>query len=169
MSLYTHWHDMVESARKDGTEARFWNKYLDTETNAYKKILADTAKSYSGSIRELAAEFDMPEPMFAGFIDGINTSLVEQIELDTLESDTVVKLDIDFEKLYFNMHEAKADWLYGLKEWDDVLSGDTRKRITREYRESKQFVHKNAKISPNSPCPCGSGKKYKRCCGKAAE
>ena len=22
------------------------------------------------------------------------------------------------------------------------------------------------KIYPNSPCPCGSGKKYKQCCGK---
>lgn len=25
---------------------------------------------------------------------------------------------------------------------------------------------KNNKIQPNDPCPCGSGKKYKRCCGK---
>ncbi|MFR2486445.1 MAG: SEC-C metal-binding domain-containing protein, partial [Hungatella sp.] len=22
------------------------------------------------------------------------------------------------------------------------------------------------KIYPNDPCPCGSGKKYKKCCGK---
>ncbi|MCM1185209.1 MAG: preprotein translocase subunit SecA [Lachnoclostridium sp.] len=26
----------------------------------------------------------------------------------------------------------------------------------------------NAKIYPNSPCPCGSGKKYKQCCGRKA-
>ena len=25
---------------------------------------------------------------------------------------------------------------------------------------------KGAKIGPNDPCPCGSGKKYKKCCGK---
>ncbi len=25
----------------------------------------------------------------------------------------------------------------------------------------------NAKIYPNDPCPCGSGKKYKQCCGRA--
>lgn len=24
-----------------------------------------------------------------------------------------------------------------------------------------------AKVYPNSPCPCGSGKKYKKCCGRA--
>ena len=26
----------------------------------------------------------------------------------------------------------------------------------------------NAKIYPNAPCPCGSGKKYKQCCGRKA-
>lgn len=26
----------------------------------------------------------------------------------------------------------------------------------------------NAKIYPNDPCPCGSGKKYKQCCGRKA-
>ena len=24
----------------------------------------------------------------------------------------------------------------------------------------------SAKVYPNDPCPCGSGKKYKNCCGK---
>ncbi len=24
----------------------------------------------------------------------------------------------------------------------------------------------NAKVYPNDPCPCGSGKKYKQCCGR---
>lgn len=30
----------------------------------------------------------------------------------------------------------------------------------------KQPVIKDKKIYPNDPCPCGSGKKYKKCCGK---
>ncbi|MDR1905879.1 MAG: SEC-C domain-containing protein, partial [Clostridiales bacterium] len=30
----------------------------------------------------------------------------------------------------------------------------------------KQPVKREAKIGPNDPCPCGSGKKYKYCCGK---
>ncbi|NLC12153.1 MAG: hypothetical protein GX767_07880, partial [Firmicutes bacterium] len=25
------------------------------------------------------------------------------------------------------------------------------------------------KVGRNEPCPCGSGKKYKKCCGKAEE
>jgi preprotein translocase subunit SecA len=29
----------------------------------------------------------------------------------------------------------------------------------------KQPVKKEPKIGRNAPCPCGSGKKYKKCCG----
>ena len=31
--------------------------------------------------------------------------------------------------------------------------------------EKKQPVKKGKKVGPNDPCPCGSGKKYKKCCG----
>lgn len=31
--------------------------------------------------------------------------------------------------------------------------------------EGQQPVHKGRKIGRNEPCPCGSGKKYKKCCG----
>jgi preprotein translocase subunit SecA len=27
---------------------------------------------------------------------------------------------------------------------------------------------KTKKVGRNDPCPCGSGKKYKKCCGRAA-
>ena len=30
----------------------------------------------------------------------------------------------------------------------------------------KPIVREEAKIGRNDPCPCGSGKKYKKCCGK---
>ena len=33
-------------------------------------------------------------------------------------------------------------------------------------RRNKTVVNKNKNISRNDPCPCGSGKKYKHCCGK---
>lgn len=32
--------------------------------------------------------------------------------------------------------------------------------------EKKQPVRKGKKVGPNDPCPCGSGKKYKKCCGR---
>lgn len=35
-----------------------------------------------------------------------------------------------------------------------------------EYVEPKPFVRDQPKIGRNDPCPCGSGKKYKKCRGK---
>jgi uncharacterized protein YchJ len=32
------------------------------------------------------------------------------------------------------------------------------------HQSHTPWVRINKKISPNEPCPCGSGKKYKKCC-----
>lgn len=32
--------------------------------------------------------------------------------------------------------------------------------------KQKPYIRAAAKIERNAPCPCGSGKKYKKCCGK---
>ena len=32
--------------------------------------------------------------------------------------------------------------------------------------ENKTVVNEGPKVGRNDPCPCGSGKKYKNCCGK---
>lgn len=34
------------------------------------------------------------------------------------------------------------------------------------YMPVQQPIVKETKIYPNDPCPCGSGKKYKKCCGR---
>ena len=47
-------------------------------------------------------------------------------------------------------------------------------RYFREHRQVKPGAHRSeprhsaAKVGRNDPCPCGSGKKYKKCCGGAA-
>ena len=35
-----------------------------------------------------------------------------------------------------------------------------------EIQKQKPYTRASKKIGPNDPCPCGSGKKYKKCCGK---
>ena len=32
--------------------------------------------------------------------------------------------------------------------------------------KQKPYIRSSAKIERNAPCPCGSGKKYKKCCGR---
>ena len=34
-----------------------------------------------------------------------------------------------------------------------------------EEAEVKTVVREEDKVGRNDPCPCGSGKKYKKCCG----
>ena len=63
------------------------------------------------------------------------------------------------------MVKAGADWLYGLEEWNDIFDEDTRKALYKEQKKSTTVVNEGPKVFPNDPCPCGSGKKYKKCCG----
>ena len=165
MSLYSDWRQVADAQRAPHEQEQFWNAYFDLETENYKKILANHTETYVGEVKSLAETFGMDEVTFLGFLDGINTSLKQELDLESLESSTAISLDVDFEKLYFNMLDAKADWLYRLKEWDGVLSEEKRHEITKEFRASKVFV-KTENIGRNDPCPCGSGKKYKKCCGK---
>ena len=53
------------------------------------------------------------------------------------------------------------------KIWDDIFDEETKKRLYREQKQSGT-IRKEKKIGRNDPCPCGSGKKYKKCCGKNA-
>jgi preprotein translocase subunit SecA len=105
----------------------------------------------------------MDNETFTGFIDGINTSQKKAVDLDTLEKNSEISLDIDFEKLYYNMLVAKADWLYTLPEWENILTQSKRKDIKKAYNKTKTIVN-DQKVGRNDPCPCGSGRKYKQCC-----
>ena len=79
---------------------------------------------------------------------------------------TEVSLGFDKELLYKNMVAADADWLFNLPQWDQIFDADTKKKLYKEQKASTT-VRKEQKVYPNDPCPCGSGKKYKKCCGKA--
>ena len=41
-----------------------------------------------------------------------------------------------------------------------------KKTITNDSKDTKKIQVKSKKVGRNDPCPCGSGKKYKQCCGK---
>jgi len=162
MALYEKWTEQTEAHQ--GRQDPFWKQYLDQETDNYKKILTEKRQEISGTVAELASEFSMEEATFTGFLDGINESIDPVLDLDTLEADTPIQFTIDWEKLYYNMHAAKADWLYNLPEWEPILSEERRKELAKAYRLSGTDIAP-PKVGRNEPCPCGSGLKYKKCCG----
>lgn len=165
MAIYKQWTDMVVNYVKTRGEAAFWQEYGAIETKVYSKVLAQHDKNIKGVIKDLAAQHEIDVIFFVGFLDGINDSLTQPLDLDSLEESTEIDVTIDLEKLYFDMLDAKADYLYTLPQWDGIFSVEKRKEIQRKWRDSKTVVNNN-KVGRNDPCPCGSGKKYKKCCGK---
>jgi preprotein translocase subunit SecA len=164
MSLYEEWgKSAAEYSRQYGEQA-FWKQYSEVEKEMYKKFLSEYKKEVKGKVEDLAKEFDVTPVNFVAFLDGINSSLVKENDVEKLELDSDVQVKADFEKLYFNMLDAKADYLYNLSQWDEILTEEKRKEITKEWRSSKVVVVD--KVGRNDLCPCGSGKKYKKCCGK---
>ena len=159
MSLYKQWLDLMEGQTDETFEA-FWKEYSETETRVYAHILESKEPRLTGKFSELAAKFEADPVIFMGFLDGIQTSLNNPFELDAVTEDTDIDLDIDFEKLYFNMLKADADYLYTLKAWEGIFSEDKIMQIIKDFKRSK-IVHKEKEPGRNDPCPCGSGKKYK--------
>ncbi|WP_019227284.1 SEC-C metal-binding domain-containing protein [Sedimentibacter sp. B4] len=165
MSLYTEWTETLKGITTQEEYQAFFNEYMTKETECYKNILQTKNPVLEGTIKELAEKNNMTAMEFIGFLDGGNTSLKETLELENLEEDTQIKAEFDFEKLLWNMHDSKAEWLYGMEEWNNIFDEEKRKQIKKDYNRS-QIVVKGDKVGRNDPCPCGSGKKYKKCCGK---
>ncbi|WP_038288700.1 SEC-C metal-binding domain-containing protein [Acetivibrio straminisolvens] len=163
MSLYNEWQELCEKERTEEEYNKFWNTYLEKEMKIYEFILDNHEEVVEGKLAELAEKFDMEPVVFTGFMDGINTSLKESVKLEELSEESNICLKVDFEKLYYNMLDAKAYWLYNLPQWDNILSQERRNEITKEYNRAHIAV--SNKIGRNEPCICGSGKKYKKCCG----
>lgn len=165
MSLYQQWTEMVTEYVKAKGEEAFWQEYMQIETAIYKDILANHGKPTKLVIAEAAKKYNTTEEFIMGFTDGINDSLNSSYDLETIKSTDELVLDVNLEKLYYNMLDAKAEYLYTLPQWEGIFSPEKRKEIQKQYRESVTVRNEN-KIGRNDPCTCGSGKKYKKCCGK---
>ena len=166
MALLEKWREEAynETAGQDKLQ-KLWAAYFQEEKEIYAQLLKNPDEVVRGTVKELADKYQVSIKTMTGFLDGINDSLKEPNPIEEMEEDTVVNLGFDTALLYKNMVAAEADWLYNLEEWNDIFDEETRKALYKEQKSSTTIV-KGAKIYPNDPCPCGSGKKYKKCCGK---
>jgi preprotein translocase subunit SecA len=57
------------------------------------------------------------------------------------------------------VHENAANLGFAAAEESDI------QRASRERSQKQQPLRVEQKVGRNDPCPCGSGKKYKKCCG----
>lgn len=165
-TLLEQWKDIAYDETADrGQLQNFWESYFQIEKEIYEKLLSNPDEEVRGTVKELAERYGQDVMTMVGFLDGIDESLVVPNPIDTMDEDTVVNLVFDKEKLYKNMVAARADWLYELPQWEEIFSESELKKLYKEQKESTT-IRKGKKIGRNDPCPCGSGKKYKKCCGK---
>ena len=166
MALLQDWRDMAYSQQADIVQLeKFWTNYFLIEKGIYEKLLSNPNEVVKGTVKELAEKYDVEVMTMVGFLDGINDSLKIQNSIEEMDENTEVNLGFDLETLYKNMVDAKADWLYELPQWNSIFSEEKRKELYLEQKKSGTVV-KGPKIGRNDPCPCGSGKKYKHCCGR---
>ncbi len=166
MALLDQWKEIAYSQTEDKKVLeKLWMDYFQEETNIYAELLKNPDTVVKGTVKELAEKYHVSIMSMTGFLDGINDSLKEPNPIEEMEEDTVVNLGFDKELLYKNMVAAQADWLYKLEAWKDIFDEDTRKALYKEQKDSTT-IRKAPRVYPNDPCPCGSGKKYKKCCGR---
>ena len=149
----------------DKKKEELWTNYFTIEKGIYEKILSNPTEVVEGTVKELAEKYGTEVLIMTGFLDGINDSLKVANPIETMDEDTEVSLAFDKELLYKNMVDAKADWLYELPQWDKIFTEEKKKVLYKEQKNART-IHVEKKVYPNDPCPCGSGKKYKKCCGK---
>lgn len=166
MGLLEEWRKIAYNEEMtQQQDKQLWGQYYKAEKGIYEQLLSDPETVVKGTVSELANKYETDIITMTGFLDGINESLKTANALEeSLTEDTQVSLDLDLEKLYYNMIGAKADWLYTLPQWNQLLTEERRKELYKEMKLAGTVV-KGAKIGRNDLCPCGSGKKYKKCCG----
>lgn len=167
-TLLGQWRKRAYNQNADKeTLRRFWNDYFQIEKMIYEQLLANPDEVVTGTVRELAEKYGISVDVMTGFLDGINDSLVKKNPIETMDEDTTVNLGFDKELLYKNMVDAKADWLYEIPAWKNIFPEEKLRELYLEQKKSGTII-KPKKVGRNDPCPCGSGKKYKKCCGRNA-
>lgn len=132
-----------------------WDYYENTaQTDKLKQFLATKRLNGATSVDEIVAELQYSCTIEAG---------TQQI-FDMLDEFGVSIRDSEM--------NAFIDIIMGMKNNTRLWAnkGHTPNELATHYRfPSLQLLQKaggQRKIGRNEPCPCGSGKKYKRCCGR---
>lgn len=164
MTLYEEWQDLLTHQTEDSFDA-FWEKYAGAEQKLYKVLLEQDENAFEGKFADLAKKYEIEPVFMMAFLDGISDSLTSPLNTENIDENSDISISVDYEKLYFNMHKANAPHLYQIPAWENKLTADKMSEIEKEYKKSKTYI-KEQTPKRNDPCPCGSGKKYKKCCGK---
>jgi len=122
--------------------------------------------------------FDMFEAMMKRFQEDtvrylyLMQILERPVEQPVAEAETPETFPVDGDG---NGHRRPRNIATSVDDLEEAFQRRKRKELEQarmagagEYQPVQQVVRGTAKIGRNDPCPCGSGKKYKKCCGAGA-
>jgi len=110
-------------------------------------------------------------------IEGLSTPAVSSFEMITIlteenPEEKIQGLDIDVQTIEDKLAECIATIYHEMH--DEIDEGYNHSDYSfadfeslenhTSYQEKQPYVREEKKVGRNEPCPCGSGKKYKKCC-----
>jgi preprotein translocase subunit SecA len=98
--------------------------------------------------------------MFESMINRINESTLNWLWKFQVQTEPVNRSEARQRERMQMVHASATNLGFeGTGEESDI------QRASRERSNKRQLIRVEKKVGPNDPCPCGSGKKYKKCCG----
>ena len=96
--------------------------------------------------------------LFANMLEEIKAEVTKILMVVQIKNEEQVEAVAETQRVPANMQ-------YQHVEYGSALDEEPKKEDT-QAEKTQPFVRQGEKVGRNAPCPCGSGKKYKQCCGK---
>ena len=131
-------------------------------------------------INDAEKALDLTQDIFISMLQSIPAYKKQMASFRTWLYRIATNKVIDYRKKYVPIAEEIFYILKGEKEFDEelysrkvysLLDSDSFETDSEKFFDDFEVHHmepivKDKRIYPNDPCPCGSGKKYKKCCGR---
>ena len=172
-----------------GGVCALYDSLADKTKDAYRAILMERANRIYESREKMWAEakLDMREFERVALLGSVDRRWMDHIDAMTElrdgiglraygQRDPVIEYKREgyemFEEMVHLIQEDTVRRLYFTVLAKPMERTQVAKPVVASHGESaerpKTFAKPAAKVGRNDPCPCGSGKKYKNCCGKSA-
>jgi preprotein translocase subunit SecA len=152
-SVYDEKMSILDAESKNEIQREFYLKTLDTAWREHLYVM-DNMKT---GIRLRA--YNQKDPLVEYKKESFNlfSELVENIKYNTVRTLHIIQ---------FEMENAEEE-IERLTKQMEIQRKQEDAQMVLNHHDSDDLPAAGKKIARNEPCPCGSGKKYKQCCGKS--
>ena len=161
--------DLIEDSDTHSASLKIYEKILEQYEAKIEEV---KAMGFDFAIAERGTLLRVVDKFWTDHIDAMNT-LRNEIGVQAYgQHDPVIAYKNEgfdmFDKMISDIREYTASALFRMRvkvntaptRPNEVTAGTTNKQESQTVKAKKQSVGRN------DPCPCGSGKKYKNCCGR---